>query len=339
MSDPFAMATRMINASICAYNIFEDGAIPPSGPPISRRVPSSAADSFYQVVPTYQDAVGFAQPSSEYAPAFFASGSDDIDAALIGPTADGNVVVAIRGTIPPSFKNNDLLAWVTDWINDAKIVPHSWDPAGTHYGHVEHGFGDATLALWPWVKETLEPLLANLSGTVLVTGHSKGGAMTYLVASLIRETWPELDGRIEVHAFAPAVAIDRAFLKEYAAKGLANKTTRYQVQNDIVPFLPFWSDANVWAEITFSGWAHELEWTAAVEAFRLATGGGYTVAGDFKYFDSAHRFVPEAKVGTSALRAVAQALNEKQYAMIAKAHSAVDSYLPCFAPSAVAGAD
>ena len=39
MSDPFAMATRMINASICAYNIFEDGAIPPSGPPITASAP------------------------------------------------------------------------------------------------------------------------------------------------------------------------------------------------------------------------------------------------------------------------------------------------------------
>lgn len=324
------MATRMINASICAYNIFEDGAIPPPGPAASRRVSSAAAGSFYQVVPTYQDAVGFAQPSSDYAPAFFASGKDDIDAALIGSTNDDNVVVAIRGTIPPSFKDNDLMAWVTDWINDAKIVPHSWDPAGTHYGHVEHGFGDATQALWPWIHETLEPLLSDMSGTVLVTGHSKGGAMTYLVASLIRETWPELEGRIEVHAFAPAVAIDRGFVKVYAAKGLADRTTRYQVQNDIVPFLPFWSDANVWSEISFSGWAHELEWTAAVEAFRLATGGGYTVAGDFRYFDSAHKFVPGAKVDTSALTAVGKALNAKQYSMIADAHSATDSYLPCF---------
>ncbi|SHK59136.1 Lipase (class 3) [Shimia gijangensis] len=332
MSDHFAMAARMINASICAYNIFENGAKPPPGPPVDREVPSAAADSFYQVVPAYQDAVGFASPASDYTPAFFACGSDHTDAALVGPMADGNVVVAIRGTIPPSFQDNDLMAWITDWINDAKIVPHSWDPVGTHYGHVEHGFGDATKALWPWIQATLAPLLADMSGTVLVTGHSKGGAMTYLVASLIRETWPELDGRIEVHAFAPAVAFDRGFLKVYTAKGLADKTTRYQVENDIVPFLPFWSDANVWSKIEFSGWAHELEWTAAVEAFRMATGGGYTVAGAFRYFDSAHDFVPDARVDTSALVAVGEALEAKKYSLIADAHSAVNSYLPCFSP-------
>lgn len=332
MSDQFATATRMINASICAYNIFEKEAAPPSGPPVSRQVPSSDDESFYQVVPTYQDAVGFAQPSSDYAPDFFACGSEHSDAALVGPLEGGDLVVAIRGTIPPSFKDNDMMSWITDWINDAKIVPHTWDPAGTHYGHVEHGFRDATLALWPWLHQTLAPLLEGMTGTVYVTGHSKGGATTYLVASLIRETWPELAGRIEVHAFAPAVAFDRGFLKVYTAKGLADRTTRYQVENDIVPFLPFWVDANVWAEISFSGLMHELEWTAAVEAFRMATGGGYTVAGDFRYFDSTHKFVPDAKVATSALKAVGKALNAKQYSEIADAHSATDSYLPCFSP-------
>ena len=66
--------------------------------------------------------------------------------------------------------------------------------------------------------------------------------------------------------------------------------------------------------------------------FRMATGGGYTVAGDFRYFDSTHQFVPDAKVDTSALKAVGKALNAKQYSEIADAHSATDSYLPCFSP-------
>jgi hypothetical protein len=330
MPDQFSIAARMINASICAYNIFENGVEPPAGPPVARRVPSSAADSFYQVVPTYQNAVGFAQPTSEYTPEFFASGADRTDAVLVGPMADGNVVVAIRGTIPPSFKDNDMLAWITDWLNDADVLPRSWDPAGTHYGKVERGFGDAAEILWPLIKAALVPLLADSPKTVLVTGHSKGGAMTYLVASLIRETWPELDGNIEVHAFAPAVAVNAAFVKEYAAKGLAARTTRYQVQNDIVPFLPYWTEANVWEKISFKGLGHELEWAAVVGALLLATGGGYTATGEFRYFDSTHRWVPRADVDTSALVAVAASLNDKEFGTIADAHSAVGSYLPCF---------
>jgi hypothetical protein len=330
MSDQFAMATRMINASICAYNIFKNGVEPPAGPPVSRKVTSAAADSFYQVVPTYQDAVGFIQPAANYTPEFMASGDDRTDAVLIGQTDDRNVVVAIRGTIPPSFKNNDLREWLTDWANDADVLRRSWDPAGSHYGCVERGFGDATEILWPWIKDALLPLLADEPETVLVTGHSKGGAMTYLVASLIRETWPELDGKIEVHAFAPAVAVDEVFEKEYAAKGLAAKTTRYQVQNDIVPFLPYWKEANVWGEISFSGWWQKLTWAVARCALSRATGGGYTAPGGFEYFNCAHAWVPGAKVETSALTAVAATLNAEDFRVIADAHSAADSYLPCF---------
>ena len=335
MPNHFAMATQMINASICAYNIFENGVTPSAGPPVLRRKESAAADSFYQVVPAYQDAVGFAQPSAEYTPKFFASGDDRTDAVLVGPMADGNLVVAIRGTIPPSFKDNDLMDWITDWLNDADVLRRSWPPGGTHYGHVERGFGNAVEVLWKWIKAALKPLLASNPEIVYVTGHSKGGAMTYLVASLIRETWPELDGRIEVHAFAPAVSVDAEFLQEYTKKGLAARTTRFQVQNDIIPFLPYWDQANVWEAVSFSGWIHELEWKAAIGTLRLATAGGYTAPGAFRYFDDTHIWQPGAEVSKTALVAVAASLKAEKFGTIADAHSAVSNYLPCFSKPVV----
>lgn len=330
MADQFTTARRLANASVCAYEIGDRNAAANSDVPADRTIASADGTSAYRVVAQYQDRVGFLDRAAEFTPAFVASGDHHTDGALIGATSDNGVVVALRGTLPPSLDGGNVSAWVTDWMHDARATPQDWRPLGADYGRVESGFGQAVLGLWPWIEKTLEPLVGGGPETVFVTGHSKGGAMTYLVASLIRERWPALENKVEVHAFAPAVAVDDAFVQAYSDRGLSARTMRYQVENDVVPFLPFWKEAAVWDAITFSGWMHEMEWLAVVEGLKMATGGGYSAPGAFTYFGADHNHVPGAEVATSALPAVASALMAGDYQGVSAAHSMTGSYLKCF---------
>lgn len=329
MSDQLTMARRMIYASVCAYEIYNDGTIPSRIPGKSRRI-DSGNGYFYNLDYDYQRAVGFVDGPETYAPQFYSDGSDDINAVLVGLTHDNLAVVAIRGTIPPSMANNNILQWIKDWLNDADIPPTDWTVGDEDYGRAESGFADATTKLWPWVRQQLGKILPQATNGVVITGHSKGGAMTYLMASLVRQNWPELAGKIEVHAFAPPVAGTSDFVTAYDAAGLGLRTYRYQVENDIIPFLPYWSQANVWESVTFDSFKHEAEWLVFIGIAYELTGGGYSAPGQFTYFNSSHARVPGAKVQTSALPAVASALMAEDFKKIADAHSATDSYLLCF---------
>ena len=125
MHDQLTMARRMIYASTCAYEIYNDGTTPSKSPGTDRRV-NSGKGYFYDVVELYQREVGFIEGPETYDPQFFSDGSDDINAALVGLTHDGYAVVAIRGTIPPSLKDDDLMQWIKDWANDADLSPVGW---------------------------------------------------------------------------------------------------------------------------------------------------------------------------------------------------------------------
>ncbi len=324
------MARRMMNASVCAYQIYEAGVIPAPHDPGLRHIQGADDRFFYQVVPAYQDAVGFDQPSANYAPDFIACGHDFIDGALVGVTQDGYLVVAIRGTLPPSFNTHDIREWMADWAGDADMHPVDWPDAGPGYGMVEHGFSKAAIALWPFVKDRIEALLPQAPKGVLITGHSKGGAVTYLMASLIRATWPDLAGRIAVHAFAPALACNAAFSARYDAQGLSERTVRYQVAGDLVPFVPLWSGADVWAAVFKASPHHKLLWGAMTASVYAMTRGGYVAPGRLVYFDADHNPVLNADIATTAMPYVVDLIVAGDYKTIGAAHSATESYLPCF---------
>ena len=323
-------ARRMINASICAYQIYARVVIPTPDTPGLRRV-TLADGSFYQVVPAYQDAVGFISSSEGYAPKFATSGDDAIDAALVGITDDGYAVVAIRGTLPPSFANNDIKEWLTDWVGDADMHKVGFAVAGRDYGQVEHGFYKAVSALWPFVQAELTSVLPKAAKGVLVTGHSKGGAATYLVAAMILAEWPDLAGQIEVHAFAPAVSVDADFVAQYDAQQLSERTYRYQKAHDIVPFIPLWSGVNVWSAIHDASTSHKLAWSLLDATTYVMTFGGYAAPGKFVYYDNDGAHVLGAEVTTSALPDVAACVARGDYKSVGAAHGVIDSYLPCFA--------
>lgn len=332
-----AAAKSAINASICAYQIYPRGWIndpfgPPT-PPVLRTIQGPGDRYFYNVVPAYQDAVGFVDSAANgYAPLFVSTGKDEINAALVGALTNGKLLVALRGTIPPTFDNNDIFAWMADWMNDGDIPPAHWWVKKLPVPRdcrAETGFVDAMRSLWPSIAQMIKATLAAHRCTgVVVTGHSKGAAMSFLAAQLIEAAFPQFDDAIEVHAFAPPPVGNKVFQTFYG--GLGATTHRYQVQNDVVPFLPLWAEADFFPAISFPELWEELAWAGLVFGIADDTSGGYYAVGDFTYFDSNHQLVPGAEVLTSAMPAVIAALKAEQFATVAAAHSAVGSYLPCF---------
>lgn len=335
----WAMALRAMNASVCAYQIRAAGVLPSENVQILRSVPGGDGTFFYDLVPSYQNPVGFIPPGKENTPVFTATGADLTDAALIGLTLDGYAMLAFRGTLAPNLTRDDLLGWITDWLNDADAVQSPWPPGGQGPQEAEAGFSHAMRALWPWIEATLDPLLDRAPKGLIITGHSKGGAMTFLAAALARARWPAASLPMQVYAFAPPVTGNAAFAAAYDAAGLGIATHRIQVAQDVVPFLPRWDAADVWAQIRASNLVERLGWDVLVALVDRLTGSGYEAVGsDTLITDDAGAVLTGDAALPAALDRVVAAIEARQFAEIAAAHAAATSYLPKVAAAARAGA-
>src|SRR5262249_24105778 len=146
MARALTLSGRLLCASNCAYLAAQNGPLP---------VPAS--DPFY-------DGAGFLQP-----PTAFVGGNNNVDAALVGTTADG-VVLAFRGSLPLDQPGLDTLL---DWFNDFNAL--LGEGAGLP-GRVHTGFLESLDNLWnavePEVKGQLDAVGSD--ATVWITGHSKG---------------------------------------------------------------------------------------------------------------------------------------------------------------------
>jgi hypothetical protein len=182
------------------------------------------ADGTLAVDPTsvYYPGAGFLTP-----PTTFVGGIQEIDACLVGSTPDG-VVLAFRGTLPFDINSSPT---VRDWLNDFDA-----DPVGANGfpGQVHAGFLGALGFLWDrLLPEVIRQRVGALAALpLLVTGHSKGGAVAALAAWKLQigNTIP-----VKVITFAAAKAGDAAFRDAYDAR---IDHTRYEFADDIVPHLP-----------------------------------------------------------------------------------------------------
>jgi hypothetical protein len=195
---------RLLCACNCTYSITSDGLLDPD-----------PANIYYQ-------GAGFLQP-----PATFVGGFEAIDACLAGTIPDG-VVLAFRGTLPFDIQRHPTLV---DWLNDFNANPIA---AAGIPGFVHPGFLGAVNALWDraLAEVTRQQAGAAAGQPLLITGHSKGGAMAPLAAWQYHSA-TQLP--VKVVGFAAAKTGDRTFRDEY------NETidhTRYEYADDIVPHLP-----------------------------------------------------------------------------------------------------
>ncbi|WP_417495833.1 lipase family protein [Maricaulis sp.] len=177
-------------------------------------------------------------------PLVFVSGIHDVHAGFVCRTDDDGLLVTFRGTLPPE----DMIfwRWAADWLHDAQTVPMPWTVGERDYGQVASAFGIAVSSLARDLLETLETLNAGSASAIRITGHSKGGAMACLGATLIREQYP--DRRIEVCSFAAPMTADQDFIDCYDRDGLLARTDRFQNALDPVPYLPGGPDIRQWLD-------------------------------------------------------------------------------------------
>ena len=195
-------------------------------------------------------------------PTPIAGGNDLIDAGLIGEVADG-IIVAFRGTLPPSWSLQSIL----DWLQDMLAEPGSRPDLP---GKVHTGFYDATAAI---IDQVASQVKTKGSKPVYVTGHSLGGAMAVLGAWIMQATYGIKIA--QVMTFAAPKPGDSAFQAAYQ-KVFASHV-RYENYDDLVPLLPPADDfIKLVAEIPVIG-----------ELFKQAKHWDYQAVGTLKYIESA----------------------------------------------------
>jgi len=154
-------------------------------------------------------------------------GIDSINACLVGENADG-IIVAFRGTLPPSLKDPEsLLNWLEDFFDVPKSAPNV-------PGQVHSGFYDATMSIIAGVAATVQDLNPGPSKKILVTGHSLGGGMASIGAYILSQTYHLPIA--QVVTFASPRPGDVGFQTGYQA--VINNQVRYENYEDVVPLLP-----------------------------------------------------------------------------------------------------
>lgn len=301
MSPPaVTLNCRLLCASACAYYIDRAGT--------------------YQPLPgdRFGPGVTYLTP-----PTPISAGTDRIDACLVGENADG-VIVAFRGTLPPSWQS-----WpsVLDWLQDLMCEPESCPNLP---GKVHTGFCDATSALIADVAAAVKRL--NPAGTkaVYVTGHSLGGAMASLGAWIL-QAQPYDISIAQVVTFASPKPGDGAFQRAYQ-KVFTNQL-RYENYDDLVPLLPPADDfIELVAEIPVIG-----------KLFKAAENWDYQPVGTLSYIESAtdgHKIVPEypmaERLGSIALE-IGEDIYDQDFSSFGNAHSCMCGfgYMSGTCPAAV----
>jgi hypothetical protein len=172
--------------------------------------------------PVYAD-VGFTSPPRSFT-------ADMINAGLVGSTAT-EIVVAFRGTLPINTADwDDFIESVRDWADDGQAefvkVPYA-------SGLVHKGFSTSLESLWSSVVAAVRERLAATNLPVVVTGHSKGGALATLAA--IRLCSEKVTTPAGIYTCGSPRVGDTPFSNAFNA---AIDQWRFENDNDLVPHLP-----------------------------------------------------------------------------------------------------
>jgi Lipase (class 3) len=152
-------------------------------------------------------------------------GPDTSSSACLFGMINSSAVIAFRGTVFTS---------VVDWTSDFLAAPEAVTGLT---GMVHTGFYLSTMQLMPQILAALEPLLqANSALPIVITGHSKGGAMATLAAALLRGNNGIKASQITVTTFASPMTGNLDFANNF--QSLFPTATNYINLYDIVPFLP-----------------------------------------------------------------------------------------------------
>jgi hypothetical protein len=162
------------------------------------------------------------------------------DVAVIGRT-DSEIIIAFRGTQPPvaGAKVAEMRSIIEDWMNDANVLGRAG--ANDFSGVVHDGFAEAALLLLggdDGVVARVNALrkVAGAPQRIVLTGHSKGGAIAVLAADWMLRKSDFATSDMEIVTFGSARCGDAGFSQAFQQAGFA--ATRYESDADIVPLLP-----------------------------------------------------------------------------------------------------
>ncbi|WP_312962292.1 lipase family protein [Stutzerimonas nitrititolerans] len=188
---------------------------------------------------------------------------------------DKMVLISVRGT-------QEMLA-DTGRDLDARQVPYEG------IGQAHRGFHGGFLAVRPFVERYLE-VFYTAEHTIIVCGHSLGGAIALLLAEWIRRKWSD---EVQLYTYGAPRAGDRAFVQ--AAQSL----THHRIVNhdDPIPALPLpWMDAE-W-KLALSGTA--LLFSSPVVGIVLLLAGLVNLHGDlYEHHGEQQHFMPRKPGGGS----------------------------------------
>jgi len=152
--------------------------------------------------------------------------SDQIEAALVGQTANG-IIVAFRGTLPPAMNWDSFFDWLQDFM--APTTSNINLP-----GEVHEGFLFALNSLRGGIVDAIQALDPTGSLPIYITGHSKGGGIAPIAAMYFRNAY-----RLNITqtiTFAGPNCGNTDFVNAYNAT--FPNDVRYENYLDIVPLLP-----------------------------------------------------------------------------------------------------
>lgn len=151
-----------------------------------------------------------------------------------GPTENANdIVVGFRGTMSGS---------TLDWANNflfglVQFGPQYYDNPSSDI-KVHCGFYFATQSLIDGIIGKINSIKHSSSQNLYVTGHSKGGAMAYIAAFILKNRYPDLN--VSVYTFGAPKVGNFNFSERYDS--VLPETYSYVFETDIVPRLPLTRD-------------------------------------------------------------------------------------------------
>jgi hypothetical protein len=292
---------RLICACNCAYDIVQPG-----------NLPTDPADKYYVGAGFLKTPAAFQDPTG-------------IHAGLVGTMADG-IVLAMRGTLSFDFHDRTSLC---DWLNDfaAEQVRPGWLPADSAV-QVHSGFLLALEALVAQgvlteVNQQVQALGAGAK--LLITGHSKGGAVAPLAALRL---WTTAAIPSRVVTFAAPHAGNPAFADVYSNAQIVH--TRYEFQDDIVPQAPP-TIGGVLAQLESVPWVGSL--LSGLEQF------DYEPVGELRFIDWSNEIVADSTpLDLKRLAHLTEIILAKQWEVFARDHQIsceAGSYMPAICPAGV----
>ena len=173
-------------------------------------------------------------------------GREGIDAYLYGETEQA-AILAFRGTLPLQA-NGPPRQILGDWLNNTSTALVDGLPIGIP-GKIHAGYAESLANLWDspgGLAGLLERMAcAHAKGLpLLVTGHSKGGALAVLAALKLANLGAAELMPASVVSFGAPRAGNPSFAAAYEA-ALGGRTWRFENRDDLVPHLPpsrtFWN--------------------------------------------------------------------------------------------------